>query len=79
MTLDQLMLWIGPVSAAVVGWFLKELWSSLDNLRDDIQTLERSMPNSYVLKSDYHIELQRVYETLSRIEKKLDEHMRRAP
>ena len=68
MTIDQLMLWAGPILSAVIGWFLRELWAAVKELRSDLRELERD----FVRKDDYRSDINRVHELLDKIYEKID-------
>lgn len=68
MTIDQLMLWAGPILSAVIGWFLRELWAAVKELRSDLRELERD----FVRKEDYRSDINRVHELLDKIYEKID-------
>jgi len=44
---------------AVGGWFARQLWDGMKELRNDIQSLEVSLPTTYVNKSDFQLYMQR--------------------
>jgi len=67
-TIDQLMLWAGPILSAVIGWFLRELWAAVKELRSDLRELERD----FVRKEDYRSDINRVHELLDKIYEKID-------
>ena len=77
MNFDQVMQWAGPVLSAVIGWFLRELWAAVKELREDLHKLERGLPNTYVLKDDYRSDIARVHELLDKIYEKLDSKLDR--
>jgi hypothetical protein len=59
------------VATGVGGWFAREVWGAVKELRRDLHELETDLPKHYVLKSDLdkrmdHIEqmFQRIYDKL---------------
>lgn len=59
------------VATGVGGWFAREVWGAMKELRRDLHELETDLPKHYVLKSDLdkrmdHIEqmFQRIYDKL---------------
>lgn len=55
----------------VTGWFARQLWDAVKELKRDIHQIETDLPKSYVLKTDLdkrmdHIEgmFQRIYDKL---------------
>lgn len=59
-------------AATTVGWFAKQLWYAVNQLKTDLKMLEVKLPSEYVRKDDLSEILQRIYSVLDRIEKKLD-------
>jgi hypothetical protein len=55
----------------VGGWFARQLWDSVQSLKEDVHKIEVDLPRSYVMKDDLdkrmdHIEgmFQRIYDKL---------------
>lgn len=70
---------IGGAAVAAGGWFAREIWGAVKELRKDLHELEIDLPKSYVSKDDLdkrmdHIEamFQRIYDKIERVEVKLD-------
>lgn len=57
---------------AVAGWFIRQVWDAVQDLKKDVQALEIKLPSEYVRKDDLVEALERVYKALDRIEHKLD-------
>jgi low affinity Fe/Cu permease len=57
---------------AVVGWFIRQIWEAVQELKSDLKSLEVKLPEEYVRKNDLTEILRRIDSTLERIEKKLD-------
>ena len=62
---------IGTIAIGAGGWFGRELWGAVKELRRDLHELEVDLPKSYVSKLDMdkrmgHIEgmFQRIYDKL---------------
>ena len=53
---------------AVAGWFARELWTAVQNLKDDLSKL----PLTYVARQDYKDDMREVKEMLGKIFDKLD-------
>ncbi len=43
----------------VGGWFARQVWDGMKELRRDIKSLEVSLPTVYVNKSDFQLYMQR--------------------
>jgi hypothetical protein len=42
----------GAATLAVVGWFARQLWESVKDLKDDISAIRLHMSENYVKKSE---------------------------
>lgn len=56
----------------ILGWFLRELWSAVKELKADLAKLREELPKDYVSKNDYRDDLREVKEMLSKIFDRLD-------
>ena len=70
---------VGGAAVAAGGWFAREIWGAVKELREDLHELEVDLPKSYVSRDDLdkrmnHIEamFQRIYDKIERVEVKLD-------
>ena len=43
---------LGSVIAAI-GWFAREIWDAIKDLRKDIKEIEQSLPENYVRRDDF--------------------------
>jgi hypothetical protein len=57
---------------AVLGWFARELWSAVKELRKDLNMLEANLPKEYVLKVDMDQRMKHIENMFQRIYDKLD-------
>ncbi len=53
---------------AVAGWFARELWTAVQDLKNDLSKL----PTVYVVRQDYKDDMREVKEMLSKIFDRLD-------
>lgn len=60
-----------------IGWFAKELWSVLKELKEDLSSLKEDLPRSYVLREDYKQDIKDLKEIMGKIFDKLDNKMDR--
>lgn len=67
-------------AVAVGGWFARQLWDSVQALKQDIHQIEVNLPVNYVRREELekkmdHIEsmFQRIYDKIERVEGKLNE------
>lgn len=64
---------IGGSVVATIGWFARELWTAVQNLKSDIQKIEIDLPTNYVRKVDLEAKFDKLESTLQRILDKLDQ------
>jgi chaperonin cofactor prefoldin len=62
---------IGTV-LSVLGWFARQLWDAVQDLKRDVKAIEVDLPTSYVRKEDLESRLDRMEASLNRIFEKLD-------
>ena len=62
---------IGTV-LSVLGWFARQLWDAVQDLKRDVKAIEVDLPTSYVRKEDLESRLDRLEAVLNRIFEKLD-------
>lgn len=60
------------VGVGVLGWFARELWSAVKDLRVDMMTLKDYVAQNYTRKDDFKEFRSEILGFLQRIENKLD-------
>lgn len=60
------------IGFSVLGWFARELWSAVKELRKDLVSLRESISDNYVRKDDFKELRHELMAMLQRIEQKLD-------
>jgi len=60
------------VAMAVTGWFARELWSAVKELKFDLAKLREDLPKEYVAKNDYRQDIRELKEMMSKIFDKID-------
>lgn len=55
------------VCLSVGGWFVRQMWDAVQQLKADIQKIEVELPTHYVRKSDLDARLDKIDETLEKI------------
>jgi chaperonin cofactor prefoldin len=60
------------VALSVGGWFVRQMWDAVQNLKDDLKRIEVDLPTNYVRKSDLDSRLDKLEILLDRIFEKLD-------
>lgn len=63
---------IGGAALATIGWFARQLWDAVQNLKSDMSRLELSISNNYVKKDDFKDGIKELKDMLSKIFDKLD-------
>jgi len=59
-------------ASGVLGWFARELWAAVKELKSDLAKLREEMPRSYVMKEDYRRDIYEIKEMLNKIFDRLD-------
>lgn len=63
---------IAAVVGAIIGWFIKIMWDSVRDLKDDIKETNKMVHEQYVRKDDYRVEMSKIESMFNRIMDKLD-------
>jgi len=61
-----------PLICVAIGWFCKELWTAVQDLKDDVTGLRAHLAENYMHKSDFADRWEEVLKAVHRIEDKLD-------
>lgn len=72
MDAQSLMNFVGGVAIAVGGWFAREVWGAVKELRSDLHQLEVDLPKTYVSKFDLDKRMDHIETMFQRIYDKLD-------
>ena len=72
MDLQQLFNVFIPIICAVLGWFCRELWTAVQELKNDVAKLREDLPSKYVSKEDFNDRWMEVLKSLHRLEDKID-------
>ena len=59
-------------TSAVTGWFARELWSAVKELKADLAKLREDLPRTYVARDDYRSDMRDIKEMLGKIFDRLD-------
>ena len=57
---------------AILGWFARELWGAVKELRADLAALREDLPKEYLAKDDYREDIREIKAMLEKIFEKLD-------
>ena len=72
MEFQQLLNIILGIAMSVVGWFARELWAAVKELKADLSKLREDLPKTYISREDYRADLSEIKIMLRRIEDKLE-------
>jgi hypothetical protein len=72
MDLQQVFNIFIPIVCGVLGWFCRELWTAVQELKQDLSKLREELPTHYVTKDDFNDRFYEVLKSLHRLEDKLD-------
>lgn len=72
MDTQQLVNIVLSLSMSVMGWFAKELWDAVKDLKSDLAKLREDLPKTYVVKDDYKQDMNDIKIMLGKIFDKLD-------
>ena len=64
---------VGGAFMLGVGWWCRQIWDSVQNLKKDVQNIEVNLPTNYVRKVDLDAKFDKLESTLQRILDKLDQ------
>jgi hypothetical protein len=56
----------------VMGWFARELWSAVKELKEDLNLLRIEIPKTYVSREDFRSDMREIKDMLSKIFDRLD-------
>lgn len=57
----------------VLGWFARELWTAVKDLKADLAKLREDLPKAYVMREDYRADVREIKEMLGKIFDRLDQ------
>ena len=63
---------LGGAGLSVLGWFARQLWDAMKELRADLHVLEVNLPENYVKRSDMDKRMDHIEDMFQRIYDKLD-------
>jgi len=72
MDMQTLMNLIGTVAIGTGGWFAREIWGAVKELRKDLHQIEVDLPKTYVSKFDMDKRMDHIETMFQRIYDKLD-------
>lgn len=63
---------VASILFILVGWFAREMWSAVKELKNDLAKLREELPREFVMREDYRSDMKDIKEMLSKIVDKLD-------
>jgi hypothetical protein len=60
------------VGLTVMGWFARELWAAVKDLKTDLAKLRENLPKDYIAKDDYKEDIREIKSMLAKIFEKLE-------
>ena len=71
LTQEVLNILIGS-GLAIMGWFCREMWAAVSELKADLSKLREELPQQYVSKYDYRDDINDIKNILIRIDAKFE-------
>jgi len=62
----------GGATLTALGWFARQLWEAVQELRRDVHQIEVDLPRNYVRKDEFTDTMKRIESIVERIFDKLD-------
>ena len=59
-------------ASLVVGWFARELWAAVKELKADLAHLREELPKQYLAKDDYRDDIRDIKEMLNKLFDRID-------
>jgi hypothetical protein len=58
---------------SALGWFGRQLWDAVKELRSDLHQIETDLPRSYIAKDEFREDMREVKAILNEIFRKIDD------
>ena len=72
METQQLLNVVLSVAMTVIGWFARELWAAVKDLKADLAKLREDLPKHYVSKDDYREDIRDLKEIMNKVFDRLE-------
>jgi hypothetical protein len=72
MEYQQLLNIVLGTAMTVIGWFARELWSAVKDLKSDLSKLREDLPKTYVGRDDYREDMRDIKDLLNKIFDRLE-------
>jgi hypothetical protein len=63
----------GGAILAAIGWWCRQIWDSVQRLKDDVKQIEIDLPTNYVKKNDMTVRFDRIELLLDKLYEKLEQ------
>jgi hypothetical protein len=63
----------GGAILAAVGWWCRQIWDSVQTLKEDVKQIEIDLPTNYVKKNDMTVRFDRIEVLLDKLYEKLEQ------
>ena len=64
---------VGGAILAAVGWWCRQIWDSVQALKNDVKKIEIDLPTNYVKKDDMTVRFDRIELLLDKLYEKLEQ------
>ena len=61
------------VILTVMGWFARQLWDAVKELREDLHRLETNLPSTYLRRDEFRDGIKEIKDILNEIFRKIDD------
>ena len=58
--------------SSATGWFAREMWNAVKELKSDLSKLREELPKSYVARDDYKGDIKEIKDMLTRLFDRID-------
>lgn len=72
MEINSILTWGAYLVMGLLGWFGRQLWDAVSELRKDIRKIEVDLPSNYVRRDEMKEEFREIRKILSEIFTKID-------
>lgn len=63
----------GAAALSTLGWFARQIWDSVQDLKDDVKQIEIDLPTHYIKKDEIKERFDRIEVLLDKLYEKLEQ------
>ena len=63
----------GGIILTGMGWFARQLWDAVKELREDLHRLETNLPSTYLRRDEFRDGIKEIKDILNEIFRKIDD------